>query len=164
MQWANSQVLAKVAELPDEALISYIVNPEWTVGEIIRHIARAAHLYALRLEVDSPDKLEGYLAARRRFLDSEKPVSTAADVRGAAAFLNQSDSNLIETSLKADGIVYAQREELIQTISKSTILAQSIHHATEHRAQLVDALDFKGFNSIALDNYDLWEYNTFLNP
>ncbi|MSW47772.1 MAG: hypothetical protein F2704_04835 [Actinobacteria bacterium] len=27
-----------VIELPDEALGAYVVNPEWTVAKIIRHI------------------------------------------------------------------------------------------------------------------------------
>jgi hypothetical protein len=36
---------------------------------------------------------------------------------------------------------------------------QAIHHATEHRSQLVDALDFKGYKSIVLDDLDLWAFD-----
>ena len=43
----------------------------------------------------------------------------------------------------------------------STIVTQSIHHATEHRAQLIDALEFKGFKPINLDDIDLWSFDDF---
>ena len=33
-----------------------------------------------------------------------------------------------------------------------TILAQTVHHATEHRAQLLDALNARGYFPIVLDN------------
>ncbi len=48
MAWANSEILKKVAELPDEALDAYAVNPEWTVREIARHIASSATWYGWR--------------------------------------------------------------------------------------------------------------------
>ena len=163
MQWANEEVFARVSQLPDEALASYIVNPEWTVGEIVQHITRAAYLYALRMSVDSPEKLDGYLKVRQAYLDNEKPLKTAQDVSRALVELQESDSKLIAESVKDDALVYVMREDGVQSILKSMILAQSIHHATEHRAQLVDALDLKGFDSIHLDDYDLWQYNTFLN-
>jgi uncharacterized damage-inducible protein DinB len=41
---------------------------------------------------------------------------------------------------------------------RSTILSQSIHHATEHRAQLASALEAKGFKPLDLDALDLWSY------
>jgi uncharacterized damage-inducible protein DinB len=37
-------------------------------------------------------------------------------------------------------------------------LSQSIHHATEHRAQLASALEAKGFKPLDLDELDLWSY------
>jgi len=41
---------------------------------------------------------------------------------------------------------------------RSTILSQSIHHATEHRAQIASALESKGFTPVDLDELDLWAY------
>jgi hypothetical protein len=41
---------------------------------------------------------------------------------------------------------------------RSTILAQAIHHATEHRAQIAGALATNGNAAIDLDAIDLWEY------
>lgn len=43
--------------------------------------------------------------------------------------------------------------------ARSTILSQASHHATEHRAQLVAALEAKEFNGINLDRMDLWAFS-----
>jgi hypothetical protein len=40
MAWANQMVFSAVQTLPNEALASYIVNPEWTAGTIVHHIGR----------------------------------------------------------------------------------------------------------------------------
>ena len=40
----------------------------------------------------------------------------------------------------------------------TSIMAQFVHHATEHRAQAIAALEFRGFNAPSLDDYDLWSY------
>jgi uncharacterized damage-inducible protein DinB len=41
------------------------------------------------------------------------------------------------------------------------LLVQAVHHATEHRAQLIDALESRGHQSINLDDIDLWAFEVF---
>jgi hypothetical protein len=41
---------------------------------------------------------------------------------------------------------------------RSTILSQAIHHATEHRAQIAEAIGAQEFVRLNLDNMDLWSY------
>jgi hypothetical protein len=36
-----------------------------------------------------------------------------------------------------------------------------MYHATEHRAQLIDALEYRGYKSINLDDIDLWAFDEF---
>ena len=43
---------------------------------------------------------------------------------------------------------------------RSTILSQSVHHATEHRAQIASALEAQGFVPVDLDELDLWSFET----
>jgi uncharacterized damage-inducible protein DinB len=43
--------------------------------------------------------------------------------------------------------------------ARSTILGQSIHHATEHRAQIADILSLHGVKAIDLDEMDVWAYS-----
>ncbi|MEY4151751.1 MAG: hypothetical protein RJB28_818, partial [Actinomycetota bacterium] len=40
----------------------------------------------------------------------------------------------------------------------STILAQAIHHASEHRAQIADILAVNKMDVINLDKIDLWSF------
>ena len=44
---------------------------------------------------------------------------------------------------------------------RSTILAEAIYHAAEHRTQLIDALESKGFAPISLDDLDLWNFEKY---
>ena len=42
--------------------------------------------------------------------------------------------------------------------ARSTILSQAVHHANEHRAQLVSALEAGGYTTVNLDDFALWGY------
>ena len=44
---------------------------------------------------------------------------------------------------------------------RSTILAEAIYHAAEHRTQLIDALESNGYAPIKLDDIDLWQFERF---
>jgi uncharacterized damage-inducible protein DinB len=77
---------------------------------------------------------------------------------------------LIARAAKADEVLFAAAQlpegdterELNGKIiirKRSTIISQAIHHATEHRAQLISALEAKGYKTINLDDYDLWAYS-----
>jgi hypothetical protein len=40
----------------------------------------------------------------------------------------------------------------------STIMAQFVHHATEHRAQIADILAANNMDVVNLDDIDLWSF------
>jgi hypothetical protein len=44
------------------------------------------------------------------------------------------------------------------SLLRSTVLAQSIHHATEHRAQIAGALIANGVTALNLDDLDVWAF------
>jgi hypothetical protein len=75
--------------------------------------------------------------------------------------LLQHDKNLISAASKDDREIEFSEEGRVFKRWASTILTQSVHHATEHRAQLISALEFKGFNPINLDDIDLWAFDEF---
>ena len=68
------------------------------------------------------------------------------------------DARLLKLAEAADADVILKREEGDIKRMRSTILSQAIHHATEHRAQAVAALEFAGYKAVNLDDYDLWSY------
>jgi uncharacterized damage-inducible protein DinB len=145
MAWANQKVFSAVDALPADALKSYIVNEEWTAGEILHHICDSAGFYAYRLGV-GPKKVE---------LTQSHEIS---DLRSAIA---NHDANLISAAGLEDKELEWVRDGKTLKRWSSTILSQAVHHATEHRAQLMDALEFRGFVPISLDDLDLWSFDQF---
>lgn len=147
MAWSNQQVFRAVAKLPNEALNAYISNPDWTVGKILEHICSGATWYVYRLEIED-------------WIDIPSAYSTK-DVLVLADLINDLDQKLIAAANQEDRELTYTYEDTGKTVKRwfSTILTQAIHHATEHRAQLVDALDFKGYRDIVLDDLDAWAFD-----
>jgi hypothetical protein len=50
MAWANAQLIARLAEQPDDALKLTAPSNEWSAGRILAHLVNAAGGYAARLE------------------------------------------------------------------------------------------------------------------
>ena len=78
-------------------------------------------------------------------------------------------TDLAAHSLKNDADFLAwidQPEEMLtftrfgNTVSflNITVVAQIVHHATEHRAQIADILEVNKISTIRLDSLDLWSY------
>lgn len=158
MAWANEAILTKVSELPDEALDSYVVNPEWTAREIVRHIASSATWYGWRL-LDKSGFTEEESAHWQTKLDlTEIQPVKAIDVLTSVSIAKAADAELLAALKLPEGDVQREWKGEIIIRKRSTILSQAVHHATEHRAQLVSALEYKGYTNITLDDFDLWNY------
>jgi uncharacterized damage-inducible protein DinB len=144
MAWANAQLVARLLEEPAEALALTAPRNEWSAGRILAHLANAAGGYASRM------------AGVPRLPDFETPTS-GAELAALGAHLAEMDARLRAQAIEPDVLLPHPREPERQDL-RSTILAQAIHHATEHRAQIAGALATNGNNAIDLDAIDLWEY------
>ena len=144
MSWANQEVYKLIIALPDEALNAYATDPEWNVGEILRHIASASGGYGARL----------------KGVDAEVFVrpKTMQELQVIAKQLLSNDAELLELANVIDEKIAVIREGQTTYWMRSTIVTQAIHHATEHRAQAVCALEAKGLKVVNLDDYDVWAY------
>ena len=60
-----------------------------------------------------------------------------------------------------DGFVEFQRDGRTIRRSRQTILAQAIHHATEHRAQIAGIYSSHGLKIVDLDEIDLWAFANY---
>jgi uncharacterized damage-inducible protein DinB len=160
MAWANQEILGLVSESPDEALDAYSVNPEWTVREIARHIASSATWYGYRL-LDRSNFTESQNQEwQAKLEESETPPATMKEMKVILDRLKAADAELLNAATLPEGVVIREFEGKTITRARSTVISQAIHHATEHRAQLVSALEAKGFTKINLDDFDLWAYST----
>lgn len=75
--------------------------------------------------------------------------------------LTDIDSELIKIGQLDDQMIIINFEGETEHNLRSTMISQAIYHAVEHRAQLVDALEFRGYRSINLDDIDLWQFENY---
>ena len=146
MAWANQKVYSAAEALPDEAFGAYIVNPEWTVARILEHIVGGATWYVNRLEIE-------------KWKEIPTPKS-GADVRVLKTMLADFDAKILSAVKHGEGKITGKYDGKDITRERSTIISQAVHHATEHRAQLIDALEFRGYKVINLDDIDLWSFES----
>ncbi len=147
MSWANQRVFDAVQTLPDLALESFIVNEDWKVIHLLEHLVSGAEWYLFCLQ-------GGDL---REF---PKP-STMQEVAELSATLNAIDSELVRIGELDEEMLKIEFEGQIEWNLRSTMISQAIYHAIEHRAQLVGALEYRGYNPIILDEIDLWAFENF---
>lgn len=147
MSWANQALYASVVNLPDEALGAYLVKSEFTAGEILRHIVAGSTWYNYCLGIEHWREI--------------KAPTNMDDVRKLAVTLKELDQQIIDAASMEDKLVMFQGDNGDVTVLTSTLFSQAVHHATEHRAQLVDALEFHGHKVISLDDLDLWSFEHF---
>ena len=146
MAWANQKVYSAAETLPDEAFGAYIVNPEWTVARILEHIVGGATWYVNRLEIE-------------KWKEIPTPKS-GTDVKVLKTMLADFDAKILSAVVLGEGKITGKYDGKDITRERSTIISQAVHHATEHRAQLIDALEFKGYKVINLDDVDLWAFES----
>lgn len=145
MAWANADLVRRLQDQPVEALELIAPRNEWSAGRILAHLVNAAQGYASRMEgVPRPP-------------DVETPTS-AADLAELGARLAATDARLRAQATEPD-VLISHPVRTSEQDFRSTILGQSIHHATEHRAQIAGALATNGNDAIDLDAIDLWEHS-----
>lgn len=147
MAWANQHVLEKLGQLKDEDWELRLTKDDWTVQELANHIVLAAGGYAYRVSG----------TAVSTGLD-QKMVIPLSDLQKYCA---AADEILRIESHKSDEVNTYVRDGKNIDRSRSTIISQSIHHATEHRAQISDTLKVHGIRILDLDEIDLWAFSDF---
>ena len=144
MAWANVELIARLQEQPADALALTAPRNEWSAGRILTHLLNAAQGYASLMEgVARPTSME--------------PPASPEELAELGARLAATDASLRAQAIKPDVLIRHPDPARGQAL-RSTILAQAIHHATEHRAQIAGALATNGNDAIDLDALDLWEF------
>ena len=145
MAWANQSLIAMLSTLPESTLQLAAPNNEWHVARILDHLVGAADNYANRLEGST------------RGPKTEPPTSTS-QLPALGARLAAADARLRAQAGLPEGRAGYAGDAPENQPARSTVVAQSIHHATEHRAQIAEALATNGIKAIDLDAIDLWEF------
>jgi uncharacterized damage-inducible protein DinB len=145
MAWANNHLFTKLSTLPEAALSFSAWNPDWTVGKLANHIVFAQGRLISRIEkVPSPDEVEYPLTST-----GMKDLSIQASINDSRI------QKLLDTPDEMRTFMRYGNEVSFLT---STILAQYVFHATEHRAQIADILAANNMDVVNLDDIDLWSF------
>lgn len=145
MAWANNQLFTQLSTLPEAALSFSAWNPDWTVGKIANHIVIAQGRLISRLEKRSaPNEIE--------FPYTSEGMKNLANL----AKLNDEKIQTM-LDLPEEMLTFIRYGETVSFLSTS-VIAQFVHHATEHRAQIADILAVNNMDVINLDAIDLWGF------
>lgn len=145
MAWANAALFKQLEKIPDVALSHTAPGSEWSVGAIADHLVTAAENYAQRLHGEP------------RGPKREVPTD-ATGISKLRAVLATADAKLREAA-RLDGeeiLRWTSFNEEAMSFPRWVLVNQSVHHATEHRAQIAGALAANGITRVDLDAIDVW--------
>ena len=145
MAWANNQLFTQLTILPETALSYSAWNPEWTVSKIANHIVIAQGRFLTRLQKIEP-------------LPESEFEATTEGMRSLVQKSAENDAKLHQFLDLPDEMLTFIRYGKTVSFLTSSVLAQVIHHATEHRAQIADILAVNKMDVINLDALDLWSF------
>jgi uncharacterized damage-inducible protein DinB len=137
MAWANQEIYKEVKNLDPEVLDYFVVDKEWTVRTIMIYSQRlmGKPFSKFEFDLDSPNLIDDLMSE-----------------------LEKIDKSLIEQVYREDEEVTFETSKGESSGKVSVILSMMIFHATEHRAQIVAALDKNNERSINLDEYSIFGY------
>ena len=148
MAWANNQLFTQLSTLPEPALSYSAWNPEWTVSKIANHIVIAQGRFLTRLQKIEP-------------LPESEFEATTEGMRALVQKSLENDAKLQQFLDLPDEMLTFIRYGKTVSFLTSSVLAQVIHHATEHPAQIADILAVNEMDVINLDSLDLWSFERF---
>ena len=142
MAWANKELFTQLSTLPESALSYTAWNPDWSVGKIANHIVIAQGRLISRLQKQSaPEEVEFEY--------------TSDGMRKLVAKAAMNDAKIMEfLDIPEEMLTFVRYGETVSFLSTS-VIAQFVHHATEHRAQIADIMAVNKMDVINLDAIDL---------
>ena len=145
MAWANHLVFTKLSELPEEALTYSAWSPEWKVGTIANHIVIS----------------QGRLLSRLKKIEAPAEFSYPITSEGMKALAAQSlinDAEFLDLIDQPEEMLTFVRYGETVSFQNTTIVAQTVNHSIEHRAQIADILAINKMDVINLDALDPISY------
>ena len=151
LAWADAWMFDRLDELPAEALLARYAPESWSVARLALHIVGGAEWYRYCLTgIPETDVYPG---------DVDLPA-LRAHVLSQRDYLAGLDALLLEQAALPDELLTIEEVDGSFTALRSTILSQACLHGVEHRAQIACALEVNGYGGFALDDVDLWAFET----
>ena len=145
MAWANSYTFDQLAKLSEVELALTAPRDDWSAAAILEHLTAARYA----------DVLDGLGEPPTTVPKNSTEVSALKEL--SATF----DARLRECAKTPEGLTRIPVGDKQIYRSRQTILAQALHHATEHRAQIAGIYASHGMKIIDLDEIDLWAFANY---
>lgn len=152
LAWADEWMFDRLTDLPADALLARYAPDSWSVARLALHIVGGAGWYRYCLtgqgfgDLDPGDVDLG--ALRAHVLAQREPLAGL-------------DALLLAQADLPDELLTITEDDGSFTAMRSTILSQACLHGVEHRAQIACALEVNGYTGFALDDIDLWAFETY---
>lgn len=150
MKWANQVLFRFLLDADDDIYNLTAWDRGWSIHKIVNHLVVAQDRYVSRL------------SGLHTIEDKWEPC-TKAGMQNLATRSLKNDEKLINLASIENKLLSFNQNGNVVNFHASTVLAQSIHHATEHRAQIDDILSFKGAVNLNLDSIDIWSFDRQIN-
>jgi uncharacterized damage-inducible protein DinB len=141
--FATRKTFEHLRALPEATLAMTAPNTDWDIAVLLTHIVSASMSYAARVDGLPEPHLEP--PDTHADLAAMEPLAVAAAERLRDLVAEGSDAEVVER----DG-------DKTWRYPRSVVLAQSVYHAIEHRAQLFGVLAANRVGGITLDDMDHW--------
>lgn len=142
--WATTRMFEFLRSLPEETLRATAPSTDWDVATTLAHIVGANEAYADRMDgrpdpedPPNPSTHADLVALERRASD------VLARIR---AFAADPDHDVVEAG------------EETWRYPRSLVIAQSLYHSIEHRAQMYGIFAANGIGGQTLDDLDHWNF------
>lgn len=145
MAWANAYVFDCLSKLSESELLLTAPHDDWTAASILEHLTAARYA----------DVLDGLGEPATTVPKNSTEVLTLKEL--SATF----DARLREAAKTPEGLTQHPVGDRKIHRARQTILAQAIHHATEHRAQIAGIFAAHGMKIVDLDEIDLWAFANY---
>jgi uncharacterized damage-inducible protein DinB len=153
--WSNLRLFELCAGLSDEQLDASISNTYGTIRDTLEHIALAERSYLSRVTTGQPYKR-----------DADTSQLTLAEMLESVRF---SGEGLIKAAsqVQASDSVEVNWKGSPRAVPSAVILTQGIHHATEHRTQVMATLAHIGVKTpdiAAWTYFDMQDAGASVHP
>lgn len=143
LAWSNQKVYTFFGQMPNEVFALSTAEGEWTIGQLLKHLAGSGEWYQ-------------YCLNGGRWTDLPEVTSGAVAIE-YLPIMEKLDAVLLDNLSLPDDALEIEGENGIIHATRSLILSQAVMHAAEHKAEIAAIMRQHGHH-LNLDELDVWSF------
>ena len=143
LAWSNQLFFSYFVSQPLDVFALRAADGEWTVGQMLSHIAYGGSWFR-------------YCLLGEDWSDYEA-ITNGTMIKDFLKILTELDSVLLSEVSKPDEVLVIEAGDEVVHATRSVILSQAAMHAAEHKGQIATILKQNGHH-IDLDELSVWQF------